>query len=153
LRNAVHDVDSLHSELVLEPGNELDAFKAAVDYVGHFFGMDNLGLQGFGEELVAIAAPALGAIEGDIGIDEQALATDRGPTVGGDADADPEATLMALIADRLAHLLDDALGKGAKMLVILAGAGQQHEFVAADAGNKITGAAIGTQDRAGMDQH
>ena len=35
--------------------------------------VDDLGLQRLGEELVAVAAAALGPVERDVGIDQQAL--------------------------------------------------------------------------------
>ena len=91
-------------ELRLVVGDELVALEPRQDVVGDALGRDDLGLQRLVEELVAVAAAALGPVEREIGIDEQAARIGAGLEVAGDADGNTEAALMALVGDRLVHL-------------------------------------------------
>ena len=70
------DLQRLRVELRLVVGDELVALEPAQNVVGDALGAHDLGLQRAREELVPVAAPALGAIERDVGIDQQ-LASDR----------------------------------------------------------------------------
>ena len=95
----------LRVELRLVVGDELVALEPAQDLVGDALGAHDLGLQRLGEELVAVAAAALGAIERDVGIDQQPLADRPRRRAPRDADADAEAALVPLVGHRLAHVL------------------------------------------------
>ena len=92
-------------ELRLVVGDEFVALQAGQDVVGDALGRDDFGLQGIVEELVAIAAAALGPVQRDIGVDQQPVRIGDGVEVAGDADRDAEAAFVSLVEHRLMHLL------------------------------------------------
>ena len=129
-------------ELRLVVGDELVALQARQYVVGDALGGDDLGLQRIVEELVAVAAAALGPVERDVGVDQQPARIGDRIEVAGDADRDAEAAFVALVKHRLMHLLDDAVGEAGKQLIPARSSGcstlhRHDEFVAADARDEI----------------
>ena len=145
-------------ELRLVVGDEFVALQPRQDVVGDALGGDDLGLQRIVEELVAVAAAALGPVERQVGVDQQPARIGDLVEIAGDADRDAEAAFVALIGHRLVHLLDDAVGERGEQLAPaqLVGAldlAEHHELVAADAGDEIARSQIGLQHARGMHQH
>ena len=147
------DLVGARVELRLEIGNELAALQAAHDVVGGLFGVHDLRLQRLGVELEPIAAQTLGAIEREIGVDEQPLPVDRAAEGAGDADAHAEAALVAFVEDRLAGALDHPARKRVEAGHAGVGMADDDEFVAAGARDEIAFAQIAADDLGGVDQH
>src|SRR5580692_1610197 len=102
-------LQSMRVELRLKERNELALFEPAHDAVGDPLFLDDRRVQRFGEEFEAIAAKLLGAVEREIGIDQQTFPDDLLAEGAGDADAHAEAAFMAFVQGRLADAIDDPL--------------------------------------------
>ena len=68
-----HNVEGLGVELRLEMRDEFIALEPAQDIVGNALGGDDFGLQRGVEKFVPAAPPAFGAIERDVGVNQQLL--------------------------------------------------------------------------------
>ena len=119
--------------------HELIALQPAKDLVGHALGLDDLRLQSVGEELMAIAAAALCPVEGDVGVDQQALRIEAVPLIHGDAYAGTEAALVAMIEDRLPHPTDDAVGQHRQLVCFDVRPTDDDKLDPSDTGNEILG--------------
>jgi len=137
--NQGFDAGELHRarrELRLIPGDKLAVLDAGKDLVGQALVVDDVGLETVIEELVAVPALALGAVKGDVGIDQHLACIDVHAIGERDADGDAAAAGKALEVDRLAHLLDDPACKG-RHIRIAGVVRQDHELIAADARHEV----------------
>src|SRR5690606_2107326 len=103
------DVERVGIKLRLVERHEGICIERPQDFVSAALGGDNFGLQGFGEEFIAVPAPSLGPVESDIGIDEQLLDVDVVAPRCRKANADADATLVSLVLGGLAHGPNDAV--------------------------------------------
>ncbi len=147
------ELEGARVELRLKEGNELAALEPRHDAVGGLLVAHHLGLHRLGEEFRTVAAEALGAVERDVGVDEQALTVDRGAESAGDADAHAEAAFVTIIGSRLADRLDEPVGEVAEPLHPHVGVADDHEFVAAGARDEIALAKARADRLRGMDEH
>ena len=140
-------------DLRLEIGNELAALEPADDAVADALGVEDLGLQRGGVEFEAVAAEALGAIEREIGVDQQPLAVDVGAVSAGDADAHAQPALVAGVDDRPADVVDDPPRQFVEARHAGVGVADDDEFVAAGAGDEVAGPQMAADRLGGVDEH
>src|SRR5260370_35610883 len=132
----------------MEGGKDAAALGPRHDAVGGLLVAHDLGLERFGEEFRAVAAKTLGAVERDVGVDEQALAVDRGAESAGGAYAHAEAAFVAVEEGRLADRFDQPVGEAPESFHLYVGVADDDEFIAPGARHEIDLAEAGP-DRLG----
>ena len=147
------DLEGAGVDLRLEIGNEFAAFQPADDAVAHALDVDDLGLESGGVEFEAVAAEALGAIEGEIGVDQQPLAVDVGAVGAGDADAHPQPAFVAVVDDRPADVVDDLPRQVVESGHAAVGVANDDELVAAGAGDEVAGTQMAADRLRGVNEH
>ena len=90
------DIERSGAELRLVIGDELVLLQPGENVVGDALGGDDLGLKRVVEELVAIAATILGAVEGNIGIDKKAQRVGQKTHIGSYADGSANPAFVPL---------------------------------------------------------
>ncbi len=152
------DLQRFGVELRLVMGNELVRLQPRQDVVCDPLGGDDLGLKRVVEELVAVAAAALGPIEGNVGVDEQTRGVGMHVAVAGDADRAAEAAFVAVKDDRPLHAFDERAGEAGQAgrlhgSAVDRAAHHYDELVAAHAGNEVVRTHSRLQHLGGMHQH